>query len=164
MTIHFSKAPTDYVLNPDLRILRALVGLADHYARDYCKPRQIKILELAKRFTGRIMSRRNLCRHLGALERDGWIERIRRHRRAKDGSLELHSTCYRIKRRSRDALRALNAGWREFLAPFPRARAISAVTKVAQSVVLPIQIVPNMRRKGAPDGWLENCLALIRAR
>lgn len=164
MTTTFARSQTDYVLNPDLRILRALVGLADHYSRDWCKPKQVKILDLARRFTGRIMSRRNLCRHLGALERDGWIERIRRHRRAPDGSLELHSTCYRIKRRARDALRALTDGWRQFLAPSPRARAINAVPKVAQTVVHTIPIVSNKAGAKTPAEWIEACRALIRAR
>jgi hypothetical protein len=46
------------------------------------------------RFTGRTISTRSLCRHLGALERDGWITRQRRHKTGSDGALELHSTLY----------------------------------------------------------------------
>lgn len=82
------------VQNADSRILETLAGLAGHHGRTWCYPSQEKLLELLKRFTGRTMSRRHLCRHLKALERDGYLRRIRRHKRARNGSLWLRSTCY----------------------------------------------------------------------
>jgi hypothetical protein len=82
------------VINPDRSILVVLVGLAGRYGKTHCWPSQQKLLTLIREHTGRLLSRRTLNRHLKALERDLFIRRIRRHRRARNGSLELHSTCY----------------------------------------------------------------------
>jgi len=158
-----SQPQTDYVVTPDLRVISILTGLADHFGREWCKPNQDKICELMKRFHGRIMSRRNLNRHLGALERDGWIERIRRHRRARDGSLELHSTCYRLKRRARNALAALHNGWRNFCAPAARRPRSPAVPNPAQSVVPPYPIVELQQYPATPAGYIDRMRALLRA-
>lgn len=153
---------TNAVLVPDLRVIRVLVGLAEHWQREWCKPRQEKILELLERFTGRRMSRRNLNRHLLALERDGWIERIRRHRRAANGSLELHSTCYRIKRRSRDALRAITQSWSRFAAPRHRKSQNYAVPNTAHTVVHSLPMVVNKVDRTAARRALDEILTRLR--
>lgn len=88
------------VQKPDLRIVQTLTGLAAHHGKTYCIPSQKTILHLVRTHTGRVMSPRTLNRHLAALERDGWIQRLRRHKRGRTGALELHSTLYHLKRRA----------------------------------------------------------------
>ncbi len=87
---------TRTVRNPDSRICEVLAGLAAHHHRYWCYPSQAKICELLQRFTGRIMSRRTLNRHLAALERDGQIRRKRRHHRDPHRGMVLRSTLYTI--------------------------------------------------------------------
>jgi hypothetical protein len=84
----------DYVRHPDLRILETLCRLASWRCRTWCYPSLKTIGELSLMFTKRFFPERTLCKHLGALVRDGWLRRQRRHTTAKDGSLELHSTLY----------------------------------------------------------------------
>lgn len=84
----------DYVQHPDMRVLTVLLGMAGHYGRTWCNPFQRTILREISRRTGRTMSRRTLCRHLGALIRDGWLEKIVRHFRRSDGELELRATAH----------------------------------------------------------------------
>lgn len=91
---------TDYVRCADVRILTVLTSLCKHHGKLYCFPSLRTIKAQLKTFTGREISERSLCRHLGALERDGWIKRQRRHTTAADGSLELHSTLYVLKTRT----------------------------------------------------------------
>lgn len=87
---------SDAVKNPDSRIVEVLAGLAAHTYKSWCFPSQEKIVELLKRFTGRVMSRRTLNRHLAGLERDGQIRRKRRHIRDKRLGMVLRSTLYTI--------------------------------------------------------------------
>ncbi len=87
---------TRTVKNPDSRICEVLAGLAAHHRRYWCYPSQTKICELLQRFTGRIMSKRTLNRHLAALERDGQIRRKRRHHHDKHRGMVLRSTLYTI--------------------------------------------------------------------
>lgn len=90
----------DYVATPDFRLVVTLWGLATSHGKLWAYPSQTTLTALVRRFHGRALSRRSASRHLGALERDNWIRRVRRHRRARDGSLELHSTLYHLTRRA----------------------------------------------------------------
>jgi hypothetical protein len=82
------------VRNPDFRVMEVIAGLAGHYGKNHCYPTQEKLLELVQRFTGRVMSRRTLNRHLNALCTGQWLRRIRRHVRDKHRGFLLRSTCY----------------------------------------------------------------------
>ncbi len=102
----------DYVTAPDFRIVHLLFGLATSFGRLYAYPSQDKLCGLLQWFYGRHMSRRTLNRHVGGLVRDGWISRLRRHRRSSSGELELHSTLYTFTRRAIRAFAALRSGLR----------------------------------------------------
>lgn len=84
------------VSRPDLRIIAVLGFLSQKYGKAYCYPSQEKMLELLARFYGYTISRRNLNRHLNALQASGYIRRTQRHQRARDGSLILKSTLYEL--------------------------------------------------------------------
>ena len=84
------------VINPDNKICEVLAGLAAHHWKTWCYPSQDKLCELLQRFTGRIMSRRTLNRHLNALERDGQLRRVRRHHHDPRRGMVLRSTLYVI--------------------------------------------------------------------
>lgn len=99
----------DYPITPDLRVLAILADLAGRHGKLWCFPNGKTLREMILNRFGRSMSRRTLWRHLGALERDHYIERRRRHRTAPTGGLELHSTIYVLKRRTIRALRGLTA-------------------------------------------------------
>jgi len=100
---------SDYPRNPNALVLLTLAGLCVAHTKLYCYPSQATILELMEKRYGRRMSARSLNRHLGALERDGWLRRQRRHETAQDGSLRLHSTLYLLIRRAVTALRNLTS-------------------------------------------------------
>lgn len=123
---------TSLVQKPDLRIVQVLTGLAGHYGKSYCIPAQKTILHLVRTHTGRAMSPRTLNRHLGALERDGWIKRIRRHTKDKTGMLVLHSTLYHILRRSAAWLNSVARAAASFFRTRAYPLASSAVSKTAQ--------------------------------
>lgn len=89
-----------YVSTADLRVLCVLWGLARKFKKNYVFPSQVTLQRLVASFTGRGMCRRTMNYHLGALERDGYIERQRRHRKLANGELDLHSTMYFLKRRT----------------------------------------------------------------
>lgn len=82
------------VRNPDQRIAEVLLGLMGWARKTYVYPSQLKILELLRSFTGRAMSRRTLCRHLRALERDGYLRRCRRLAERPAGQLHIRTTLY----------------------------------------------------------------------
>lgn len=90
----------DYVATPDFRLVVVLWGLATTHSKLYAYPAQQTLLDLVRRFHGRQLSRRSANRHLGALQRDGWIQRIRRHRYRPGIGLEMHSTLYKFTRRA----------------------------------------------------------------
>lgn len=90
----------DYVRHPDMRILSLLAGHSASFKKLWSYPNQETICKLFVRLYGRDMSRRSLNRHLGALERQGYVQRVRRHKRARSGVLELHSTLYMLRRRA----------------------------------------------------------------
>src|SRR5712692_10195468 len=91
---------TDYVRHPDIRLVALLAGHAASFKKIYSYPSQETICKLFQRHAGRNMSRRTLNRHLGALETQHWIKRVRRHRRSRSGQLELHSTLYTLARQA----------------------------------------------------------------
>ena len=101
-----------YVVAPDFRLVNLLFGLATYHGKLWCYPSQDKLCDLLVRFHGRKMSRRTVNRHLGGLVRDGWLKRLRRHRRGATGELELHSTLYSFTRRAIRAFASLRSGLR----------------------------------------------------
>lgn len=121
------------VQKPDLRIVQTLTGLAAHHGKTYCLPSQKTILRLVKNRTARTMSPRTLNRHLAALERDGWIQRVRRHKRGRTGALELHSTLYHLKRRALAWLAGTARAAAQILRNWAQAVDPSAVPLLAQS-------------------------------
>lgn len=82
------------VKNPDPRIVEVLLGLMGWARKTYVYPSQAKLLELLRSFTGRVMSRRTLCRHLRALERDGHVRRCRRIAERPADVLHVRTTLY----------------------------------------------------------------------
>lgn len=90
----------DYVRHPDTRILSLLAGHGASFKKLWTYPNQETICKLFNRIYQRDISRRSLNRHLGALEQQGYLKRVRRHRRSRSGALELHSTLYSLRRRA----------------------------------------------------------------
>jgi hypothetical protein len=82
------------VRNPDFQLVNILIGLAASFRKTSCWPSQVKILELYEKFTGRKMSRRNLNRHLGALEDQQYIRRRQRITYDKVKGTIFRSTVY----------------------------------------------------------------------
>jgi hypothetical protein len=103
---------SDYVIAPDFRLVNLLFGLAASFGKLWAYPSQDKLRDLLQRFHGRTMSARTVNRHLGGLVRDGWIKRLRRHRRGTDGVMVMHSTLYTFTRRAIRAFASLRAGLR----------------------------------------------------
>lgn len=105
------------VQTADMRIVWALAAIAEKYKRTWAFPTQDKLCSLLFAWYGRKMSRRTINRHLAALEQQGWIRRIRRHRRSADGQLELHSTLYQLSGRTWSAIAGIGglanaaSGW-----------------------------------------------------
>ena len=89
-----TQATNDYVKRPRTELVRLLVELAGHYKKRYCWPSQDKICELFETRHGIHLSRRSLNSQLGALERDGWINRTRRHRIEPGRGMAFRSTLY----------------------------------------------------------------------
>lgn len=106
----------------NLALITLIRGNSLHYGKNYCYPSQKRLTELYHDFTGQIMSRRSLNRHLKALETTGWLTRQRRHKRNALGQLELHSTLYRLTRRAYRWLESFSSGF-------------SAVTQSAQKYI-----------------------------
>jgi len=95
----------DYVATPDLRILGVLAGFCGYHGKLWCFPNQRTIRNALQRRYGRTLTRRSINRHLGALQRDHYIERKRRHRRGPTGRIDMHSTIYVLKARTVRALK-----------------------------------------------------------
>ncbi len=123
---------TDYVATPDMRILHVLARLCARHKKLYCYPSGQTIVEMVWKFTGRRMSRRTLWRHTGALERDGWIGRTRRHETGERGELVLHSTLYVLTRRALQMLRATMSDVWRWSTGAARSLIHIAVTEVAE--------------------------------
>lgn len=97
----YERTGADYVKTPDMRILDVLSGLfGKQEGRLYGKVRYTKIQELVWKFTRRRISVRSLARHLGALERDGYIRRQRLHETGWAGELVLRASLYVLRRRA----------------------------------------------------------------
>lgn len=88
------------VLNGDYRIISLLCGLAGVHKKRYVFPSQEWILTKLSKFYARSMSRSTLCRHMAALERDGYLKRTKRHTSDKQGGILFRSTLYQITRKS----------------------------------------------------------------
>ena len=147
----------DYVTTPDLRILSVLAGLAGHNGRLWCFPSQATILDLLARRYARYMSRRTLNRHLGALVVLKYLRRVRRHKTAPDGSLEMHSTVYVMLQRCTRTLRGV-AGYLAAAAAHPWAsRQNNAVPIPAHSEPPQREIMDGGARKDRappPSQWI----------
>jgi len=78
-------------------LLSSLLGIAKKYNMKYCYVSQERLRELAGQFGGIWMSNRTLNRDLRFLEDDGWIVRVRRHRRGSDGKIMFACTLYKFK-------------------------------------------------------------------
>lgn len=138
-----------YVAKPDMKVLLCLSGLAAHHGKTWCFPSQEKILELLAFKYQRVMSRRALNNHLGALAKLGYIERVRRHKTSPSGSLELHSSLYKIKARAAQFI-GLMVKSINVLAAHPwSSRWISAVKKAAQSDDLQSNIIGGLPKNQA---------------
>lgn len=122
----------DAVINPDTKICEVLAGLAAHHWRTWCFPSQDKICELLQRFTGRVMSRRTLNRHLNALERDGMLRRQRRHKRDPHRGMMLRSTLYTIAGRFMARIGRIVTAAKRFAKLPHRSRSGVRVPKMAQ--------------------------------
>lgn len=144
---------TSLVQKPDLRIVQTLTGLAGHHGKDYVIPSQRTILRLVKMHTGRSMSLRTLNRHLGALERDGWIQRLRRHKRGRTGALELHSTLYHLKRRALAWLAGTAVAAAKILRNFAQVVENYAVPLTAQNTNPMFESSSSGGRKPPPPEW-----------
>lgn len=151
---------SDYVAAPDFRLVNLLFGLAAHHGKLWCYPSQDKLCQLLARFHGRRMSRRSVNRHLGALVRDGWLQRLRRHKRGEDGGFEMHSTLYTFTRRAvrcfaslRAGLRFLGSGARESRGPKPCAitGTISVPSEQSKGAAPPSSAPANDKKVAASD-------------
>lgn len=113
---------------PQFIIVALLVNMAKHFKKGYAFPSQKRILELLQTRYSITMSRATLNRHLKALEKLGWFERIRRHTRARDGSLEMHSTLYRL---SREAFRLFVGNSKTPVDKYPKRAALALKSAVS---------------------------------
>lgn len=78
-------------------ILMVITKLIRMSRKNYCYPSQVKILELIKTYHGLKFSRRHLNRLLKTLENQGYIKRLRRISKGRDGKPRFASTIYFIK-------------------------------------------------------------------
>lgn len=153
--VTFRRTRKDYVRHGNVYVLQTLQGLANHYQKTSVYPGYPKIRELLARFTPISLSERQIARHIGAAERDGYIRRIRRHRRAADGHLILRSTIYVITRR-------LTGLWRRMLGLLNRSFVKErdcppkpALTKTADNLRSSQDYPPPVVRKAPPPEWEE---------
>ena len=78
-------------------VLYTLLGIGKCTKKTYCWPSQEKICKLVENYYKIPLSRRNLNRILDKLEGEGFIERIRRHRKSIFGGIVFCSTLYKFK-------------------------------------------------------------------
>jgi ribosomal protein L30/L7E len=130
------QAVNDYVRRPERAVLLVLVSLAGYIGRSWAHVSQLKLLELLRKHHGVRLSRRHLNRHLGALARDGYVRRIRTHRRGPGGRIDMHATIYAILGKAQRACGLVAPFFRRKLAALDAAArqvlASSAVTAPAQ--------------------------------
>lgn len=122
---------------PQFMIVALLVGLARRVGKAYVYPAQDTIIDVLQKSYNITMSRATLNRHLKALEVLGWFSRTRRHRKAADGSLEMHSTLYTL---SREAFRMFGA---RFAAPVDKLK-----SRVNNSLSYAVSIMRRKNPKG----------------
>ena len=89
------------------KILEIFLYLCSQSGKDYCWPSQEKIIEILDQVHQISISRRTLNYHLRALEDHGFIRRIRRIKRGKNGQIEFHSTLYCLLDKARKLLKKL---------------------------------------------------------
>ena len=75
-------------------ILSTLVSLSRSFSKSYCFPSQARIVGLCLRFYQASFSRRSLNRYLSTLESQGYLRRIRRHKRISGEGIRFASTVY----------------------------------------------------------------------
>lgn len=141
---------SDYVTTPDMRILHVLARECAHVSKLYCYPSGQTIVEWVFKFTGRRMSRRTLWRHLGALQRDGWLGRQRRHKTDLRGELELHSTLYVLTARALRYLRATISDVWKWSTAAAKSLMHIAVTEVAERLARESNSHLQQRQKPPP--------------
>jgi len=90
-----------------LSILLTLANLVKTNRTTYCTPSQQAILQLISRIHGLERKRRALNYALRQLEQRGYIQRIRRISRGKDGRLKTKPTLYIVTRKGWKAVRKL---------------------------------------------------------
>lgn len=148
-------APENSVRRPDVRIVTLLMQLAGHYRKHYCHPTQEKLIELVRRFTGLALSRRQLNRHLNALQDQGYLHRTRRHEHVKRRGFVMRSTLYRIGGRFLQQLKAAHVGLGRFRESLEKSASSIRVPGAAQyarnllKVLVPAGGYPQAR---APSG------------
>lgn len=84
------------VKNPSFALLHQIAAAIAYFRKRYCYPSQDELRARVARHCGWRVSLRTLNRHLKALEQDGYITRLRRHRNVKGKGLEMHSTLYTL--------------------------------------------------------------------
>jgi DNA-binding transcriptional ArsR family regulator len=136
--------PANTVRRLDVRIATTLLQLAGYHNKHYCHPSQAKLCELLERFTGLRISRRHLCRHLNALQDQGYVHRQRRHHFDKKKGFVMCSTLYRIGARYLQQLRNVTRGV---------ARYRDSLEKTASSIRVPraAQYARNLLRSLVPQ-------------
>lgn len=77
-------------------ILSVLNGFNVAFQHLYCYPSQKTILKKLAKKAQLVLSRRQLNYDLAAMVAEGYIRRIRRHRRTKHRGMEFRSTLYEI--------------------------------------------------------------------
>lgn len=122
---------------PQYLIVALLVGLARRTGRAYVFPAQETIIKMLQKSYNITMSRATLNRHLKALECMGWFRRQRRHKKAADGSLEMHSTLYTL---AREAFHMFGA---RFAAPVDKLK-----SRVNNSLSYAVSIMGQKNPKG----------------
>lgn len=125
-------APENSVRRPDVRICTLLMQLAGHYRKHYCHPTQAKLIELMRRFTGLVLSRRQLNRHLNALQDMGYLHRMRRHEHHRHRGFVMRSTLYRIGGRFLSQLRTAHVGLQRFRESLEKSALSIRVPRAAQ--------------------------------
>lgn len=161
MPTTFRHSDTSYVINPRMEILGVLIGGAKRHGKEHYFPCGETILKQYHWHTARELCVRALWNHLGALERDGYINRIRRHVRGPDGNLELHSTCYQLKRRAWGWLRKIQGITSRAGQKPAQVIDSSAVQETAQYLRPTLDHLPALPRKEPPAEW-KNMLDRLR--
>ena len=89
------------------KILEVFFFLCQKGGKNYCWPSQTKVIEILNNVHGISISRRTLNYHLRALEDNGFIRRIRRIKRDKNGRINFNSTLYCLLNKAKKVLKNL---------------------------------------------------------